>query len=38
MKDDELTPRDVVKLAFQYQEAEFVPYCFSVSQEQADAL
>ncbi len=32
------TPRDVVKLAFQYQETEHVPYIFSVTQEQASAL
>jgi len=38
MKNDNLTPRDVVKLAFQYQETEHVPYCFGVSQEQSDAL
>ena len=33
-----MTPRDVVKLAFQYRETEHVPYCFRVSKEQADAL
>ena len=33
-----MTPRDVVKLAFQYQETEQVPYCFGVSQGQANAL
>lgn len=38
MKDEELAPRDVVKLAFQYQETKHVPYCFAVSQEQANAL
>ena len=34
----EMKPRDVVKLAFQYQETEYVPYCFPVSPEQAQAL
>lgn len=38
MMNDDLTPRDVVKLAFQYQETEHVPYCFSVDQAQANAL
>jgi len=38
VKNDDLTPRDVVKLAFQYQETEHVPYCFAVSQEQGNAL
>ena len=33
-----MTPRDLVKLAFQYQETERVPYSFSVSPEQANAL
>ena len=33
-----MVPRDVVKLAFQYQQTEHVPYCFPVSPEQGDAL
>ena len=38
MTNDDLTPRDVVKLAFQYQETEHVPYSFQVDPEQARAL
>ena len=38
MKSDDLTARDVVKLAFQYRETQHVPYSFSVSEEQANAL
>ena len=33
-----MTPRDVVKLAFQYQETRDVPYSFSVSPVQTEAL
>ena len=33
-----MTPRDIVKLAFQYQETEHVPYCFGVEPNQAAAL
>ncbi len=36
--DDRLTPRDVVKLAFQYQETEHVPYVFWIKGSQGDAL
>ena len=38
MTNDDLTPRDVVKLAFQYQETEHVPYSFGVGREHANAL
>ena len=33
-----MEPRDIVKLAFQYQETEYVPYCFNLDNEQAEAL
>jgi uroporphyrinogen decarboxylase len=33
-----MTPRDIVKLAFQYQETEEIPYCFDLSSSQASAL
>ena len=33
-----MMPRDMIKLAFQYQETEHVPYCFNISRQQADAL
>ena len=33
-----MTPRDLVKLAFQYQEIDQVPYSFSVTPEQTEAL
>ena len=33
-----MKPRDVTKLAFQYQETEYVPYSFEVDEEQARAL
>ena len=33
-----MSPRDLVKLAFQYQETDVVPYSFSVTPEQTEAL
>ena len=33
-----LKPRDVVKLAFQFQETDYVPYSFPRSLEQEEAL
>jgi len=37
-KGQAFQPRDVLKLAFQFQPTEVIPYCFSVSDEQAAAL
>ena len=33
-----LRPRDIIKLAFQYQEKKFLPYVFEVTPSQKKAL
>ena len=38
MDESCMTPRDIIKLAFQYQETANVPYSFSVSPDQEKAL
>ncbi len=38
MGNGDLTPRDAIKLAFQYQETEQTPYCFGVNDQQAEGL